>query len=883
MGGLTTSLLTYTGGQTPNLEFKAWSSTGSQCYKSSLSSDTGQGALQSPGSLHARCQVGRPAAQRHSPASQSTAIPKSTTADGADECSTIDGITVPQNSESQQLTTFTNEACSAVEVRGKYPAQPSSFYTDPVSINELKMYLARPTKFANGTLPSLRSEHPNFFLNSVTFAQHPYFNKLAGSYGMRFTWCFRLEVAATPFVGGLYALAFCPFGNDGGDFNRLFTNTTALQLPHVRLDINEATAVEFRVPFIHFQDYFVYGSVWTLGEMALFTFSEVNKAVGVSVPQFTIWHWFEDVELIAATPLNTTVIPTQLPVIAPASDTITFQSGLATTEFSKSTPVATALSLASSSMRFLGKGIPAISSVTGIASWAFGAGSKLAHAFGWSKPLVSEPITRVVATDHTFEFNMDGTDAVYTLGASCLNTVAPMTGFAGTDVDEMAIPYVIGQYGMIQIQSLQNINQYGQICYSCDCTPLAMYFQSPVNPYNKNLGFTGVATTNGVTFFPSSLFAVAQTFNLWRGGFKFRLSIAKTKFHTGRYMLAYNPQDRNTRNTGVAPNISISPLSFINKIWDLRESGVMEFEIPFISPVSYLTMKQSIGTFSLICIEPLSGPDSVALTVPVVVEVCAASDFELADPTGGYYPASPQIQATILAQSGIDQIEFQSGIPFSQNSDPAAAVHCIGEKVNSIKQLINIGCFYKSVNTAPATGVGNSFDVLPWFISTPNTWTTPNPTSLTTYYPGYCQYYNKFYKLARGGTCVDTIPGVSYAGASNVQSITSFFNDKDGTGVRDTNPFCTGLITETGKALHAKLPYYSPLSRCPHQSGETTNRNYPSVIARVITSNSNCLVRAADDSQLGYYIGPPPLCYPYANTFNGFAPFNSVAGSVVGA
>jgi hypothetical protein len=763
----------------------------------------------------------------------------------------VDGISVPSTSEVTQITEFVNEACDQVSIRAAASKPLAEMYTDVSSVNDLKQYFSRPIQIDNLTYNQpARGLITSYRLSTgETKLRVRNFDRISGCYGWRATFCFRLQSIATPQQAGRLRMAFQPFKN-ALDHNRITSITPISQLPGVDLDIIESTSAILKVPFIFNRNYFNYQTVSgdELGEVAIFAYTPVALAAGAFSPRIAVWHWLEDFEMIAAAPEAITLIAAPAAAAAkfsevvdppllspfetvPLATILEAQAGKfsASAREEKAIPgnLSNVLAAGSKLVTWAGTKIPFISSYSGPTSWMMREAAKIAASYGWSKPLNATPANRMLQTVNTYQTNMDGADTTFSLGAAVDNAVQPLPGFAGTDVDEMSIDYVKSVYSAISQPVLSQFDPPGDLVYSCSLSPKAMFFQDGIQN-----SVTPLFTPN-LAFRPSSVFGIANCFNMFRGGFKFRIKISKTKFHTGRLLLGFTPV-RASVVAGTFVPTSYESLDFKSVIWDLREGNVMEFEVPFISENSWLDINESFGTFHISVVDPLVGPETVSFTAPFVVEVAGADDLEFAFVnTPEFWPAPAN--SVFSAQSGLFE-------PYSSDRTTDHAANCIGEKINSVKQLLSKANFISS-------GLGDTTAFSR--VVTQPTWVAGTGGLLRDVVTSWRGYFNFFYGLERGGICYHATP----YGKDMVISATVSYLPGVNSMIANTSH------SETATALHVKVPYFSNFSR--NITGGVLD--VPATVVTFRTSDgpaTNRLAvqeRAADDFQFGYYMGPPPL------------------------
>lgn len=736
------------------------------------------------------------------------------------------------NSEVNTLTDFINEDCDQVSVRGAMRAIPEEFYTDVSNVSDIASYFSRPKHlpafsytYANtthgilGTTLLLTNANIKSYLTNST--------RMNGAYGFRATICFRLQVIATPFHSGRLKLAYDPnYGTT--EIYRANSLTAITQLPGVELDLAETTSVVLRIPFIHPNNFFsvapVTGFTDYLGQVIVYAMTPVGLAPGILAPRTSLWMWLEDFELVGAATADLT------------AQSGTFKRKDVGSKEAQVVPgnLSNVLSAGSNLSTWLGRRIPTISSVTGVASWALRHASNIASSYGWSKPLVAVMPQKVITSTNIFQHNVDGADSAFSLGATTDNCVVPYVGFAGTDIDEMAFDYLTGISAALCLTQLSTVNTVNQVLYSCSLSPSSMYYSGN----NKNRGNTGLLAT-GLAIWPTPLFSLGNMFNQWRGGFRFTVKIAKTKFHTGRLILGFNPYFPNSSNQIQTPT-NTTDMQFKSVIWDLREGNVIEFDCPYIAPTAYLEHDISFGTFFISVLEPLVAPDTVSSTVPFIVEVSGLPGFEFAVPDTARMLLAP-LDTNFVAQAGTFQ-------PTAVDDHYMASMQCIGERINSAKQLMLKAVPIAVVNTGGDAIVDNKM-VYPTYIPS-----KVAPTSLAGIRNDYITHFASMYRFKRGGFCVDVIPVRTDVTLSTMPFLDSLSVDM------------LPIVSEPRTALHVKMPYYDIRSRTTTSTSIFTENRALFVYAKNDTDTdvpaAVVYKRAADDFQLGFFVGTSPLIRP---------------------
>jgi hypothetical protein len=347
-------------------------------------------------------------------------------------------------------------------------------------------------------------------------------------------------------------------------------------------------------------------------------------------------------------------------------------------------------------------------------------------------------------------------------------------------------------------------------------------------------------------------------------------------------MVTYNPKLiwNNNRATYVSvegPEVNadnlVQPYGY-SKIMDLKDGNVFEFHVPFTSETPYIPFASSIGSITVVCIDPLTASGTVTPTVPLLVEIKGDLDYEVSDYAGPMFVT--QNFGVIYTQSGSDVVVK------SVVKEPAPET--IGEKMMSVKQIIQTPTWYVFAQSANSNG---TFKVFPWYVnysdyaigggSLPNDiGIVHNGNSFPTNIWGKC------YLFAKGGTDIHMYPSTTDLTFSALQSpnpgVTTYVNNGKDYSFRPLVGNLPRVIGNAGQALHARFPAYQYTRRLQPRaldpiaknwdSGTSTGINschYNLVNVRNVSASSRDYIvgrSAADDAALGHYVGPIPFFIP---------------------
>lgn len=807
-----------------------------------------------------------------------------------EECAEINSLAIDGVVETTGVLSFENEACEAADVLGKH-YMPSRGLLLQGELQDLKEYFRRPRLIGNGTLGVDRGYVKTGWVTPQSLLT-TYFpsgrTRLEGVGGMRFVIVFTLQVSATPFHQGLLTLSW----NYGprvaeSNFTRHQHPATQLHLPHVRLDLSTTTMVQLRVPWLALLEWMSVEDTsentdnW-YGDFALRRTLSLPTVAGLSPATYNLFMHLEDLELTAPTvPLSrrSTIVPQAGKVGATAG------KGAMAEEFENDAyPWSSTLHAASRTARFLAAGVPSLASIAGPAAWFLGKSAGVLRYLGFSKPQIQEPVARITTSSCVGQQNVDLPSQTLVAGPFASNSLRIEPTFAGTDVDEMSLAYVLSQWSAICVGNLSTSLTASSCLYAASASPSALWYREPSSAPYGNIQAPWTVRNDAAAFIPSNLFFWSSMFRQWRGSFEFRFTFAKTKFHAGRLLAAFIPgrQDRSAPSSDTLPSVQglevdavgLQPFTY-GKVFDLRDDNVFTFDVPFVCDVPYLSFWSTFGTMTLSVLDPLVGPATVSPNVSFMVEVRGKPDFELAVPQGGLYPTLnfDPVGAdtyTIRAQAG----ELKATVP----ADVCETT--VGERVMSAKQLIMMPRWMYFSLTA-----NSIFDlaVPRWFYQAKQVITDGSLASVTKSQFGFGGYISKCYLFARGGTDVHTASGRTEGFWSMFSLYPTYFGaDRDGVKVDNAPRTTVPRVYGKSADLNVRIPGYaltprvytfayddvyweSAFAPTPNWSGRSPYYRPPYLGLLKFRSESAVSGRvyfmrsASDDAMLGHYVGPPPL------------------------
>lgn len=603
-------------------------------------------------------------------------------------------VSEPSNvGEFGDIGTTTNMA-NTIKVSQNKPMNLDSALLDTMyagTQSSLIDYLQRPILVTTGIFQS--TDVPTTFVKRKlldTITSNSYIDsKLLGRYAFRADVRLRLQVNASRFQQGRYILAWIPSGGDNGmavgdNFN-LFHAANAVQitqLPHVEIDISCDTAVELLIPYTaYFSSTMVVNaavSCMDIGTFFIYPYSALAAATGALECDYALWMNFENIQLFgSAIPQSGMSMKVKKKKKQLPSEEEADAAGKG--------PISTTLSGISTFAGILST-IPMLTEVAAPVSWVTGVLAQTAQSFGWSKPLDQSSATRVVRTPQPFFGPTDVADTSLPLSTSISNSISPLPGFAGTDIDELSIDY------------LKSIPAYfNTVTWSTVANAGTALWNYKVSPGHLGKTYTGLGGT--MTAFPPVAY-ISRPFQFWRGSLKFTFKFVKTEFHSGRLMVSFNPVNANYN--GFVGSTNIQNCQYvIREIFDVRRGSEFTVTVPYINTEPWAKMDANgyTGYLSAIVLDPLVAPSTVSSSITILVEVCGGDDFQLSVPVenefGLSYPTlMASYQSGTIGQARNDEECVVSDIVLGGASRDSESVTItpsytsIGEHIRSFRALL---------------------------------------------------------------------------------------------------------------------------------------------------------------------------------------------------
>jgi hypothetical protein len=739
----------------------------------------------------------------------------------------------------------------------------------PVKDQSLSGFFARPWEYVSFTWTNTMANNTNIVViePKTVLKTNTYFtNKLQGYRWFRGTVNIRVVLNAQPFQQGKLLLHYLPFTDDRGvdwvashNYNLSVKSTH----PNVQIDCRDGSA-EISIPYVHpipwidiRPDAVLPAVNGSYGKIYLDVFSSLKTNAATSV-YGAVYIYFTDVEIAGPFFPQADVEQT--------SPNSTIGSSMRSSKY----------------IRMVKSKIPSLTSLVTTPSWTSFAYAAVAAAFGFSKPNNEKPASYVALRPHHTMCNSEGESTAEVLGLFNSNKVEVLPGFAGTDVDEMSFDYIKSIPWYEDSTLWSTTDAIDTVLYSKIISPDMVKSET----VTKTLG-------SGLIVYGPPFSMVAQNFLYARGGVEMTIKAVKTDFHCGRLLVVWQPGG-SVGTTFTAPTNQTSYFA-IREIIDVRENSEWKITLPYQMSTPYVKINNNIGKVWILVTNPLVGSSVTASNIDLQIWYNAASDFELAAPTGtNFIPWCPQADIDVAP----------AGVSALVSSRPEK--YCHGESFNSVKQIINrySRLFF---NTAYEINTQTAFELYPFLIGSFSADTATPVADSAPYFGDAYSYIASAFGLARGGMKFiltqgsSTNCGVQYDFSSNYRAALAGntsrrYQYNNGATVASPDGFSNGLtnsnvmvisgvtgggnwnqssslvrFVQSTNGLEVLVPPYCacPSRINPHASKVTDQYDivglmpYPQETLQyssMSTMTQKQIFRAAsDDAQLGLFIGFPPM------------------------
>jgi hypothetical protein len=525
--------------------------------------------------------------------------------------------------ETSSTTTFSSDGTSVSNEQKNAVMVPMSYLNDSTThmVQDLVSFLEKPVIVEDGTMTSASTgilDQVN--LPDDLLAIPVYQEKLSGFQLVSGDIHIKVTLNATPMQQGRIILAFIPQAQVTGCLPelRLMNPQLITQLPHTELSLADDRECNLVIPYTapsSAYDLIAGSGPW--GSLYLYVYAPLRYGTGSSTSVgYTIFAHFDRKTLRLMNPTyNTLTSALRTARIKKKLSAGQFKTNMSVPEKEASKmglkPISSTLDAVASVAGSLSS-VPMLSSVAKPVSWATALLGGAASAFGYSKPRDESGARFIITAIAPQSQNVDGVDNSKQLAAFNSNQVAVLPGFAGTDMDQLSFSYLCPIKTWFQTTTLDSTSTSGTVL--AHLTMCATTFVRTLTD----------GTVEYCTFPP--VCHLCYVFSRYRGSFILTLKLSKTKYHSGRLLIAFYP------GLGASDTPTLDQAAYAHSaIFDLSTATEFTFKCPYTASQPYLDQFNPYGLVRVYVLTPLAITGDVSTTIDILWEV-SGEGFEFAIP-----------------------------------------------------------------------------------------------------------------------------------------------------------------------------------------------------------------------------------------------------------
>lgn len=449
----------------------------------------------------------------------------------------------------------------------------------------------------------------------------------------------RLQVAGSPLVQGILAMTFVPLV-DRTELDSMSWDLCSLSInPTVYLFANTNTHAELRIPFNHFQSYlntdFPSEPLFAtrnqnLGCVIIYVLQPLKTGGTVTSVNVSLFSILENSQfkvprlssaIGAAESGVMSAISSLMQVggnlLSPLMESVGTHARHVVDQVSSETVEGLISKVASKALpvNLIGDSIDAVGDVL---SGALG-------FLGLDNPTIPTEMGRhVIKTNGSMNYAI-GPEHIEKMSVmpSAMSLVTPET-FA-TVTDEMDVDYLYRRYSYLASFNVPVDAAAGSVIWNVPMSPFPTLVTDPTT--GKSVVPAGSIIQKSV-WFPLISY-LGLPYRYWTGGLKYKFIVSASSMHTCKLYVAFNY------------GITTNPVNLLDAssqygvaIEINQGSNEFEFSVPYVATRPYLevcrgnqSINDSMGIMSVVVMNPLVAPVSVAQSIDVVVFVAGSDDF----------------------------------------------------------------------------------------------------------------------------------------------------------------------------------------------------------------------------------------------------------------
>jgi hypothetical protein len=465
-------------------------------------------------------------------------------------------------------------------------------------------------------------------------------------------------INASPFYYGSLRACYAPLVDPRSTYTASNDQVPFSQMPGVYLEPQQMTTAEMVLPFLWPRNWLDVTTLTDFSRMGVLNFLQyanlrsANGVVGTGIT-VAVYAWAEEVQLMGPT----------------------YLAALQSDEYDDTAGTISGPATAIANIAGMVEEVPFIGDFARATAMGAKAVAGIAKMFGYSNPpMIDDVIPVQHKTFHAFA-NTETRMPIDKLAIDPKNEVTISSKVAGVDEeDPLAFASLLTRESFLQGALWANSSPTDTLLWSSLISP----------------GYA-VASTY-YTYPPVAYFA--QMFRFWRGSLIYKFRFIKTRYHTGRLVISWDP----------AGDITATPdtetVTF-SRVVDLEVEDEVEVIVPYKSTAPYLlaatnlqfsngaapayTYNQDIhnGCLTVRVQNLLTGP-AVNPEIDILVYVRAGDDFMFAVPKDVNTGTTPRDPAGILQSEEADDIDMQT-----HSVDETVSAITTGELICSLRPVLH--------------------------------------------------------------------------------------------------------------------------------------------------------------------------------------------------
>lgn len=462
---------------------------------------------------------------------------------------------VATTDETDVNTTFRDTEQSSADQEQANVITPNDMYSD---VLDIKNYFKRPRIIATGSFGQGVS-----YGTSIALKPHTLF---LGTSAVKRKWenysfwkgtlKLKLAVNSTPFLYGMWMMDWCPLVNKSYDIDGTNPDLANLketiclysQRTKILIEPHKNENYNMTIPFIYPKQWHRFNT--TADDMGTLTFRPVVPVEAASSttsnPTFTLYAYFEDLEL--------------------SGPTMAIQSEYQEGPISKPATIVSAAASKLTHVPVIGK----FARATEIGAKAVG---DVASLFGMCKV---PPVDNVQPVSSQVAFGMGTGEIAHASERVTIDPKQEITrdrsriGFSNED--ELNVTNLCSRKAIVSITQWLSSDSSN--------TSLVKFGVNPsISP--------SVLLNSFAHGLPHPAAYIGHTFKYWRGDAVFNFKAVKSKFHTGRLLITFDPTTSTSSNTDSAQATNI--------VWDITKNDEITVRIKFIKDTAWCPASSDIS------------------------------------------------------------------------------------------------------------------------------------------------------------------------------------------------------------------------------------------------------------------------------------------------